>query len=153
MNKTLIIIILIIVAVIVFNGFKLYLQNVKTPQLGHENGHLTAMPNKPNAISSQSMDPTKLVEPLEFKGNIIESREKLKVVIYNLGYVELIEEEEDYLYFIFKSKKLKFKDDVEFYFDQDKQLIHIRSSSRAGYSDMGVNLKRYNLIKEKYEQL
>ena len=153
MNKAIIVILTIVVLVIAFNVFRLYLQNIKIPELGHNNGVLTALPATPNAIGSQATDATKLVDPLPFRGNIIESREKLKVAAYNFGFVELMQEDENYLYFVFKTKGLKFKDDVEFYLDESNDLIHIRSSSRAGISDMGVNLKRYKSIKQKYEAL
>jgi len=153
MNKVIIVVISIVVLVIAFNVVRLYLQNIKVPQLGHENGVLTALPKTPNAISSQIPNSIALAMPLAFKGNIIESREKLKVAVYNLGYVELMKEEENYLYFVFTSKGLKFKDDVEFYLDETEEVIHVRSSSRAGSSDLGMNYKRYKLITEKYNEL
>tara|TARA_B110000881_G_C18421099_1_gene435987 strand:+ start:142 stop:603 length:462 start_codon:yes stop_codon:yes gene_type:complete len=153
MNKAVIVIISIVVLVLVFSIFRLYLQNIKIPELGHQNGVLTTLPKTPNAIGSQTPDHNKLVAPLNFKGNIIESREKLKVAAINIGDVDLMQEEENYLYFVFKSKNLKFKDDVEFYLDESDEVIHVRSSSRVGTSDMGVNLKRYEAIKQTYNEL
>jgi len=152
MIKTLIIIASLLVIFIAFNAFRLYRQNIKIPELGHNNGELKALPSTPNAISSQSDDPKKSVDPLKFKGDLNQSREALKVAVYNLGFVELIKEENNYLYFVFTTKGLKFKDDVEFYFDDTQKVIHVRSSSRAGVSDMGVNLKRYQAIKELYNK-
>jgi uncharacterized protein (DUF1499 family) len=41
-------------------------------------------------------------------------------------------------------------DDVEFLFDDDTTIVHFRSASRSGYSDMGVNRQRMTAIGEAY---
>jgi uncharacterized protein (DUF1499 family) len=43
---------------------------------------------------------------------------------------------------------LKFVDDLEIRIDSTQKVIHIRSASRVGYSDMGVNRKRTELLKK-----
>jgi uncharacterized protein (DUF1499 family) len=48
---------------------------------------------------------------------------------------------------------MRYRDDVEFWLDTESQQVHYRSSSRAGYSDMGLNRKRYNKIAELYRDL
>lgn len=62
-------------------------------------------------------------------------------------------EEDHYIHTVVTTKVLKFKDDVEFYFDPDERVIHFRSASRVGYSDFGVNKKRMQEISKKYEQV
>ena len=53
------------------------------------------------------------------------------------------QQESDYLYAVFTSPLMRFKDDVEVYIDESSNLVHFRSASRVGYSDLGVNRKRY----------
>lgn len=44
-----------------------------------------------------------------------------------------------------------FVDDVEFYLDEDTKVIHVRSASRLGQSDLGVNRKRIETIRTEFE--
>jgi uncharacterized protein (DUF1499 family) len=43
-----------------------------------------------------------------------------------------------------------FVDDVEFYLDETSQVIHVRSASRLGQSDLGVNRQRIEAIRNKF---
>ncbi|MFT7527048.1 MAG: hypothetical protein ACI9LY_002200, partial [Arenicella sp.] len=62
-----------------------------------------------------------------------------------------IENETDsYVYSVFTTRLMRFKDDVEFYIDEAHQLVHFRSASRVGHSDLGANRKRYQSFKELY---
>jgi uncharacterized protein (DUF1499 family) len=54
----------------------------------------------------------------------------------------------DYLAATFTSAIFKFVDDLEIRIDLTQEVIHIRSASRVGYSDMGVNKKRTELLKK-----
>jgi uncharacterized protein (DUF1499 family) len=42
---------------------------------------------------------------------------------------------------------LRFVDDVEFYFDGNARVIHVRSASRLGKYDFSVNRKRVETIR------
>jgi uncharacterized protein (DUF1499 family) len=48
---------------------------------------------------------------------------------------------------------MRFHDDLEFYFDDENKFVHFRSSSRIGYSDMGLNRARYKSLMESYKSL
>ena len=62
--------------------------------------------------------------------------------------VTVITAERDYLYAEFRSKMFRFVDDVEFLVDAREGHIDVRSASRVGYSDMGVNRKRIEEIRK-----
>ena len=53
----------------------------------------------------------------------------------------------DYLYAEYSSALFGFVDDVEFYFPPETHIIHVRSASRLGHSDLGVNRKRIEAIR------
>lgn len=143
---------IIIFSVIVLLILFMFIKNNRTPNnIGVNNGRLAPMPNKPNAVSSQTEIMDKRVEPLKFIGDLENSRKLVIDIINTFKNIEIIKNEENYIYVIFSTEKMKYKDDVEFYFDDDKKLIHFRSASRVGYSDMGVNRKRYEDIKKVYE--
>ena len=74
---------------------------------------------------------------------------KLRDVIDDQPGVEVIESRSDYLYAEFTSKLMGFVDDVEFYCDGG--VIQVRSASRLGYSDLGVNRKRIEAIRAVFE--
>jgi len=59
----------------------------------------------------------------------------------------IVTENDTYLHVECKSAMMGFVDDVEFYFPQEK-VIHVRSASRLGYSDLGVNRKRVEQLRE-----
>jgi uncharacterized protein (DUF1499 family) len=64
--------------------------------------------------------------------------------------------EDNYIRAEFVSKIFRFVDDVEFYFPDKKSkelLIHVRSASRVGYSDLGVNRKRIEQIRRKLKTI
>jgi uncharacterized protein (DUF1499 family) len=130
--------------------YMLVKNNIVPKNIGVENGKLAKMPNKPNAVSSQTDEEDKKVEALEFKVNLEDSKEKLLKSIQDYGNAKIIKNEKNYIYVIFTTGKMKYHDDVEFYFDESTKLIHFRSASRIGYSDMGLNRERYNKLREFY---
>lgn len=88
--------------------------------------------------------------PLHFKEDLNQSRALIKKIVSQMPRTELLNERSDYLHFTFKSALFGFIDDVEFYFDESKKMIHFRSASRTGYSDLGANRKRMTAIVDKY---
>jgi len=142
---------LIILLLIIAFGALLTFQNLKTPtHLGVKDGKLAPMPSKPNAVSSQTNIADKKVEPLMFKASPEETLKAVQEVLATMGGNEVQTQESDYIYTVFTTPTMRYHDDVEVYLDTDAQLLHFRSQSRAGHSDMGVNRKRYEAFRELY---
>lgn len=127
-------------------------QNAQVPELGAEQGRLKPLGLRPNDISSQTDIPEKYVEPLKFKSSAEATIQAIKEAAHNYGGEELKEETDNYLYFVFTTPHLHFHDDVEFLLDKKKKIVDVRSASRAGYSDAGLNRRRYEKIAEYYRQ-
>jgi len=142
--RILIIIMLVAVMMMVFKN----LQKPKT--LGVINGKLSQVPDTPNGVSTQTNDQSKSVDPLPYKETREESVAVIKKVVMAYGGGQIKEETSNYLYVVFTTGRMKYKDDAEFYFDDASTLIHFRSASRIGYSDMGLNAERYHTISELY---
>ena len=119
--------------------------------LGVKDGQLAACPRTPNCVSSQAKSDRQRVAPLRISGEPGVAMKRLREVVNNLSGATLIEETDQYLYFECKSKILGFVDDLEFYCDAQAGVIHVRSASRLGYSDLGVNRKRVDNIRRKFE--
>ncbi|MDZ8224488.1 MULTISPECIES: DUF1499 domain-containing protein [unclassified Nostoc] len=107
--------------------------------LGISNGKLAPCPNSPNCVSSQSTDATHKIAPLTFTSSPEEAISNLKQIIKSLPRTKIITENQDYLYAEFKSALLGFVDDVEFYLERNANVIQVRSASRLGQSNLGVN--------------
>ncbi len=116
--------------------------------LGVKEGKLAPCPNTPNCVSSQSDDPKHAIEPLPFV-----SITQIKNVVENMERTTIIEETENYLYAEFKTKLMGFVDDVEFHKDDINQIVHVRSASRLGKSDLGVNRKRVEAIRQELQKI
>jgi uncharacterized protein (DUF1499 family) len=119
--------------------------------LGVKDGKLAACPTTPNCVNSQAerSDQEHFIAPFPLTTQPEEAIAKLKSIIADLSRTKIITETSDYLYVEFKSALMGFVDDVEFYLDKDAGLIHIRSASRLGQSDLGVNRKRIEDIRAK----
>lgn len=80
------------------------------------------------------------------------AQHELLGVLNSFNRVRIVEIEEDYIHAEFVSFIFRFVDDVEFYFDNAKKLIQVRSASRTGYSDLGVNRRRIEEIRKQFDQ-
>ncbi len=112
--------------------------------LGVKDGKLVPCPGTPNCVNSQSQDPKSKIEPLPPVAIA-----DLKKAIESMEKTKIIEETDNYLYAEFKSKIMGYVDDVEFYLDSNENVLHVRSASRLGQSDLGVNRKRIEAIRAK----
>lgn len=121
--------------------------------LGIESGHLRPCPASPNCVSSQGPDPEHLVEPLVFEGSARQAMQTLKQVIDDSERAEVLRSDENYLYAEFTSKWMGFVDDVEFYFDNQAKQVEVRSASRLGESDLGVNRQRVETLRQRFWEL
>jgi uncharacterized protein (DUF1499 family) len=114
--------------------------------IGVKEGQLKNCPDTPNCVSTQSTDTVHKIAPINYIGTKEEAINKMVIVINSLKRTKIITKSENYLYAEFTSALMRFVDDVEFYFDDTDKLIHFRSASRLGYSDLGVNRKRMEEI-------
>ena len=117
--------------------------------LGIRNGLLKSVLPSPNAVSSQATGGYHQIAPLRYNGTSEPAMAALKSVIESTPRTSIVEERADYLYAEFTSTLIGYVDDVEFYFPPNEQVIHVRSASRLGYSDFGVNRKRIEDIRAK----
>ncbi|WP_226576586.1 DUF1499 domain-containing protein [Halobacillus litoralis] len=121
--------------------------------LGVKDGQLSECPDSPNCVSTQSEQEDKKMTPLKFSKDLETTKSLIKEIVGQRERTTLESENEDYIHCVVESKWLKFKDDVEFYFDTQNRVVHFRSASRVGYSDFKVNQKRMKAISDQYESM
>lgn len=134
----------------------LMLSNCSGPQpddLGCNEGRLSPCPDSPNCVSSQSADKAHYIEPLTYRGTLTEARKALLSVIAQWPNTEIVQATDHYVRAEFTSRFFGFVDDVEFCMDDDLHAIHVRSSSRVGYYDFGVNRRRMERLRAKFAAL
>ncbi|MGH8528336.1 MAG: DUF1499 domain-containing protein [Nevskiales bacterium] len=115
--------------------------------LREADGPLAACPHRPNCVFSLAADATHHIEPLQYAGAAQHAREALIKVIESMPGGKVIQAPADYVRAEFTSARLKFVDDVEFLIAADIGVIQLRSASRIGFSDRGVNRARVEAIR------
>jgi len=119
--------------------------------LGVKDGRLAPCRRTPNCVSSQAdpADSEHFIAPIPFKGDAAAAVASARKAVEGMQRATIIREEPGYLHAEFRSKRLGFVDDVEFAFDGKAGLMHVRSSSRLGRRDFGVNRARVESLRRR----
>jgi uncharacterized protein (DUF1499 family) len=122
----------------------------KPANLGITVERLADCPSSPNCVSSLSSVPAQRIDPLSFQDAPEEAMRRLETVLAGVSGVTIISRAEDYIHAEAKSMVFRFIDDLEFLLSRENGVIHVRSASRVGYSDFGVNRKRMEGIRGQF---
>ena len=113
----------------------------------------------PNSVLSQAAlypdNPQRVdaeVAPLKYTGDGQAAMARLAGIVSNMPRTTVVTREPAYLYAQCKTKWLGFTDDLEFMLDAPAGVIQVRSASRMGKGDMGVNRKRVEALRQQFEQ-
>lgn len=148
------ILILLPLAVVVGGQLGLFAGTAPT-DLGLHDGMLKAPgPNSVNVVSSyatrQIHSAYNEIEPIHFSGDATAAFDKLKRSVGAMDGATIITSEPAYLYAQYRTRVMRFVDDVEFVLDASHQTIQMRSASRVGKSDFGVNRQRLETIRSRF---
>lgn len=110
---------------------------------------LSPCPSSPNCVASQAEDAEHRVEPLALRGTPEQTRAHLLALLASEPRAEVVAQQDNYLRAQFTSKVLRFVDDVEFLIGP--QAIEVRSASRLGYADFGVNRARIEALRQRLQ--
>lgn len=113
---------------------------------------LEACPNSPNCVSSQAADAEHFIAPFKIIGNVEQAWAALKNALISQSRTVITSETAGTLHAEATSLVFRFVDDIDAILDADAKLIHIRSASRAGYGDFGVNRKRVEALRSQLQQ-
>ena len=138
-------------AAILPGGVLLAMSQPTTPQ-DLAAGRLRACPDSPNCVSSQAPDAAHRVEPIAFAGDPADVLDRLRRAVVSLPRARIVSVGEGYLHAEFTSLLFRFVDDVELLVDPAERLVHVRSASRVGYSDLGANRRRVDAIRRAFER-
>jgi uncharacterized protein (DUF1499 family) len=121
--------------------------------LGVKDGRLARAKSTPNCVSSQAdpADAEHYIAPIRLKGNAVDAIAAARKAVEGVERALVVRHEGNYLYAEFKSRLLGFVDDVEFTYDDKAGLLHVRSASRLGRRDFGVNRARGEALRSVIE--
>ena len=132
-----------------------FLGGKRPDDLGARNGMLKPPVKEAwNVVSSQAaLHPHTdyhVIAPLKFSGDGNTAFARLTSIVRSMDGATVIAAQPDYLRAEFQTRWLKFIDDVEFLLDKPAGVIHMRSASRLGRKDFGVNRARLEVIRARF---
>ena len=140
-----------VLALVLVAAVGLSLATRRRPPSGLVEGRLRPCPDTPNCVSSQSGGEPQSVRPLRFEGDPQEAFARLVGLVDALPRTELVQHVEGYAHFEVTTALMRFRDDLEFQLDATAGVIHLRSCSRVGRSDLGTNRRRVEAIRAAFE--
>ena len=113
--------------------------------LGAKDGHLAPCRRTPNCVSSQAdaADREHYIAPIAFRGPMAD----LRKAVESMERSTVIAAQANYLYAEYRTRLLRYVDDLELFYDQRAGLVHVRSASRLGRRDFGVNRRRVEALR------
>ena len=152
--KWIVIVVLALVVSAIVAGQVGLLQGNAPTDLGVQQGKLKGLSSTDNSVSSQAdlypdhpQRKYSSIAPLAVRGDGPTTIAKLKGIVESMDGAKLMTTAPDYLYAQYTTPLLKYVDDVEFWFDPTNNVIQVRSASRLGKGDLGVNRKRIEVVR------
>jgi len=136
---------LVLIVLLLAGGAVRGWQSQTQPELGLIDGQLRICPDKPNCVSSQADADDDIHAIAPISGT---DWQALKQAIGAAGG-KIMQDDGHYLHVTFTSSLFRFVDDLEALRADAEGVIHVRSASRVGYSDLGVNRKRVEAVRAK----
>ena len=125
-------------------------RGTRPDNLGVHDGRLAPPKRTPNNVNSQidkNADPGHYIAPLHYSGDARKAWAALRKIVDGMPRAKVVTAQPNYLYAEFTSKLMGFVDDTEFYLDEKAGVIQVRSASRLGRGDHGVNRERIESIR------
>jgi uncharacterized protein (DUF1499 family) len=151
--------VVVLIAVIFVAGQLGFLRGQPPASLGVQQGRLQPPSLTPNSVSSQAglypdhpQSRYAEVAPFNYAGDGKTALNRLAALLQATERCVLVKHEPNYLYAQCTTRWLKFTDDVEFALDEAASVIHVRSASRLGKGDLGVNRARVEALRAQFEQ-
>ena len=113
---------------------------------------LSACPiDKPRCVSSLNQEVDFNIAAFEFSDDPQAAMARLKAAVEAQTNAEVIFADAQHLDVTFKTALMRFRDDVRFQLNAEAKRFDVRSSSRVGYSDLGVNRKRLEKLRARFQ--
>ncbi len=152
--KWILILLIVVVLGAIGTGQAGLFQSTAPNDLGVRDGRLKPPSNTDNSVTSQAGlypdHPQRQysdIAPLPLRGDGPATIAKIRGVVAAMDGAKIVKNNPDYLYAQYTTTLMKFVDDVEFWYDPTARVIRVRSASRVGKGDIGVNRKRIEAVR------
>ena len=152
--KWILILLIVVVLGAIGTGQAGLFQSTAPNDLGVRDGRLKPPSNTDNSVTSQAAlypdHPQRQysdIAPLPLRGDGHATIAKIRGVVAAMDGAKIVKNNPDYLYAQYTTTLMKFVDDVEFWYDPTARVIQVRSASRVGKGDIGVNRKRIEAVR------
>ena len=108
---------------------------------------LPPCPSTPNCVSSQAKDGVHAIAPISYRGSAEAAMSRIAAIVSSMPRTTIVERKPTSMRAEFRTRFFHFVDDVMFEIDEAKKTIELRSASRVGRNDLGVNRKRMEAIR------
>lgn len=154
MMKTILFIIILLFSIVGIYFYTLGVKSKSQTAIGIIDGQLSKCPTTPNCICSEYKDHTShYAAPISTNLDSFSEAETSSILIEIIremgGTIQITSKQ--YIAVTFTSAFFGFVDDLEIRIDKDNKVIHLRSASRVGRSDLGINKKRIKLLKQRFK--
>jgi uncharacterized protein (DUF1499 family) len=113
--------------------------------------YLAPCTKKPNCVSSLApKESSQYIDAFKFSDDPDADLKILQSVLASMTGIGVITQQKDYIHAECRSRLFGFVDDLEFYWDDNDKLCHVRSAARLGFYDFGVNRKRVEKIRAEF---
>jgi len=144
---------LIIAVVLVYVGLRAAVTYFSTESVAHGpvdregKRQLADCPDTPNCQGSQSSRTEQLLSPFSFTSPPEDVIRQLATLVSQQAGARIVTQNDEYLHATFKTALMGYIDDLEFLLDEPGGVVHVRSASRLGKSDLGANRKRIEALR------
>ena len=122
------------------------------PQERHAGNRLAPCPAKPNCVNSEYSGEHYIV-PISVGSDVVNAWRRVRLALAQMDRTKVVERQSDYIRAEVKTLSGIFTDDFELRLDQENQALHLRSASRLGYYDFGVNQRRVERFRQLLESI
>jgi uncharacterized protein (DUF1499 family) len=142
---------LLLATVVALFAWRSHASRQSPPPLDLVEGRLRACPASPNCVGSEASDEAHRIEALPYRARERGASElALAAALATLPRTRIHRRQGDYWHASQESALFRFIDDIELRFDDAAGVIHVRSASRVGHSDLGVNRARIEALRAAY---
>ncbi|HYA29699.1 MAG TPA: DUF1499 domain-containing protein [Acidobacteriota bacterium] len=120
--------------------------------MGIKDGRLASCPSSPNCVSSDAPDSAHSIAPFQLSVPAGDAWRVLRTTLENAPRTKIVTASEDYLHAECSSAVFGFVDDLELHLRPPQNIIAVRSASRLGYGDFGVNRKRVEALRQQLQK-
>ena len=113
---------------------------------------LKTCPDSPNCVSSQAQDSAHHIKPITYAVTKTEAKRMILDILHSTPRTKIVVDEENFIHAEISSSLFGFIDDIQFFLDEKEKTIHIHSSSRSGYWDLGKNRSRLEEMRSRFKE-